>query len=44
MSALENLTFIKILKETIIFLTHIDNLSLKILCYTILGISRYKNH
>jgi hypothetical protein len=41
MSALENSIYIKILKETTIFLTH---LILKILCCTPFGVLRFENH
>jgi hypothetical protein len=44
MSILENSIFFKILKETTTFLTHMDNLSLKIFCNTSLGESSYKNY
>jgi hypothetical protein len=44
MSALENSTFIKIIKETTIFLTHVSDLLLRVFCYTLLGVSIYKNH
>jgi hypothetical protein len=42
MSVLENSTFCEILKETVILLTHIGDLSLKILCYTPLSRPKYK--
>jgi hypothetical protein len=44
MSVLENSTFIKIIKETAIFLTHISDISLRVFCYTLLGVPKYKNH
>ena len=44
MSALENPAFIKILKKIATFLTLIGDFLLRVLCYTSLGVSRYKNH
>ena len=44
MIALENLAFIEILKEMTIFLTHICDLSLRVLCYTPISVPRYENH
>jgi hypothetical protein len=44
MSALENSIFIEILKENVIFLTHISDILLRVLCYTLLHIPRYENH
>jgi hypothetical protein len=44
MSALENSVFIEILKKTTTFLTYIGDLSLKVLCYTLLGVLRYENY
>jgi len=43
MSALENLTFMEIIKEMATFLTHIGVFSLKVFCYSH-GVQRYKNH
>jgi hypothetical protein len=43
MSVLEDSTFIKILKETTTFLTHIGDLSLRVFCYTPFGVLRYEN-
>jgi len=44
MCTLDNAIFIKILKETTIFLTKIGGLSLKIFYYTLLGVPKYENH
>jgi len=44
MCVLDNSTSIKILKETTIFHTHVDDFLLKLFCYTPLGVSRYENH
>ena len=43
-STLNNSVFIKIIKETTIFFTHIGDILLKVFCYTLLGVPRYKNH
>ena len=44
MSALENSIYFLILKEIAIFFTNIGDLLLKIFCYTLFSIQRYKNH
>jgi hypothetical protein len=43
MSVLEDSAFIKILKETITFLTHIGDLSLIVFCYNLFDVLRYEN-
>ena len=42
--ALENSTFIEILKETVTFLIYINYFSLKVFYYTPLSVPRYENH
>jgi hypothetical protein len=44
MNALENSVLFKIPKEMTIFLTYIDNLSLKVYCCTPFGLLIYENH
>jgi hypothetical protein len=44
MSTLNNSVFIKIIKETTIFFTNIGDILLRVFCYTLLGVPKYKNH